>query len=115
MMQRSVSLLRPSFNAATQIFVVGALASMGMVISYAPLLIQRAPTMGAAYAQAGSAPVSQYARAAFYIEQQRQQDYAEAKKIMGGNVPEDVCRQQNIPSAVHDILWSLFEALCRDY
>ncbi|XGW00197.1 MAG: DUF4168 domain-containing protein [Leptolyngbya sp. BL-A-14] len=103
MMQRSVSLLRPSFNAATQIFVVGALASMGIVVSYAPLLIQRTPTMGAAYAQAGSAPVSQYARAAFYIEQQRQQDYAEAKKIMGGNVPEDVCRQQNIPSAVHDI------------
>ena len=76
----------------------------GFVASYAPH-----PMLGAwrasyaAYAQASAPQVSQYARAAFYIEQQRQQDYAEAKKIMSGNVPEDVCRQQNIPSAVHDI------------
>ncbi|MBW4475191.1 MAG: DUF4168 domain-containing protein [Stenomitos rutilans HA7619-LM2] len=103
MMQRSVSLLRPSFNAATQIFVVGALSTMGLLVSYAPLLMQQSPFIGVAYAQSSSTQVSQYARAAFYIEQQRQQDYAEAKKIMGGNVPEDVCRQQNIPSAVHDI------------
>ncbi|MBW4695353.1 MAG: DUF4168 domain-containing protein [Lyngbya sp. HA4199-MV5] len=103
MMQRSVSLLRPSFHAATQFFVVSALSAIGLLASYTPLLTQQSPSIGVAYAQSTSPQVSQYARAAFYIEQQRQQDYAEAKKIMGGNVPEDVCRQQNIPSAVHDI------------
>lgn len=104
MMQRSVSLLRPSLNAATQIFLVGTLSTIGLIVSYALPLMQRSTTpIGAAYAQSSSPQVGQYARAAFYVEQQRQQDYAEAKKIMGGNVPEDVCRQQNIPSAVHDI------------
>jgi hypothetical protein len=105
MMQRSVSLLRPSLNAAPQIFLVGALSTIGFIASYAsPLMPRSMPLLGeVAYAQASSSQVGQYARAAFYIEQQRQQDYAEAKKIMGGNVPEDVCRQQNIPSAVHDI------------
>ena len=79
---------------------------MGLVVSYTPHLVLRSTAWSvsdAAYAQASSPQVSQYARAAFYIEQQRQQDYAEAKKIMSGNVPDDVCRQQNIPSAVHDI------------
>lgn len=103
MMQRSVSLLRPSFNAATQLFVVGAFSAIGLLGNYAPLLTQSSSSTGVAYAQSSSPQVSQYARAAFYIEQQRQQDYAEAKKIMGGNVPEDVCRQQNIPAAVNDI------------
>lgn len=103
MMQRSISLLRPSFNAVTQLFVVGAFSTIGLLASYTPLLMQPIPSIGVAYAQASAPQVGQYARAAFLIEQQRQQDYAEAKKIMGGNVPEDVCRQQNIPSAVHDI------------
>lgn len=105
-MQRSVSLLRPSLNTVTQFFLVSALSTVGLVASDAPHLLLRSTTgspSGAAYAQASPPQVSQYARAAFYIEQQRQQDYAEAKKIMSGNVPEDVCRQQNIPSAVQDI------------
>lgn len=103
-MQHPVSLLRSSIHGVTQVFVVGALSTMGLLTSYAPLLMPRStPLIGAAYAQTSAPQLSQYARAAFLIEQQRREDYAEAKKIMGGNVPEDVCRQQNIPSAVHDI------------
>ncbi|WP_146141073.1 DUF4168 domain-containing protein [Stenomitos frigidus] len=106
MMQFSISLLRPSLNTVTRLFLVSALSTVGLVVSYAPQSMLRSTTWSlgdAAYAQANPPQVSQYARAAFYIEQQRQQDYAEAKKLMSGNVPEDVCRQQNIPSAVHDI------------
>jgi hypothetical protein len=106
MMQPSVSLLHSSLNTVTRLFLVSALSTVGFAVGYAPHLVLRSASWSisdAAYAQGGSPQVSQYARAAFYIEQQRQQDYAEAKKIMSGNVPEDVCRQQNIPSAVHDI------------
>ncbi|MBW4582976.1 MAG: DUF4168 domain-containing protein [Tildeniella nuda ZEHNDER 1965/U140] len=105
MMQRSVSLLRPSLNTVTRLFLISALSTVGLVASDASHLMRRSTwnLSNAAYAQASAPQVSQYARAAFYIEQQRQQDYAEAKKIMSGNVPEDVCRQQNIPSAVQDI------------
>jgi hypothetical protein len=47
--------------------------------------------------------VIQYARAAYEIEQVRRRNYAQAKRILGGNVPEDVCRQQTIPSEVKGI------------
>ena len=105
MMPFPISLLRPSLNTVTRLLLVSALSTVGLVVSDAPHLVLRSAwSLGnAAYAQTSAPQVSQYARAAFYIEQQRQQDYAEAKKIMSGNVPEDVCRQQNIPSAVHDI------------
>ncbi|HIK18711.1 MAG TPA: DUF4168 domain-containing protein [Leptolyngbyaceae cyanobacterium M33_DOE_097] len=49
------------------------------------------------------AQINEYARVAFEIEQMRRKNYAQAKRIMGGNVPEDVCRQQDIPSAVKGI------------
>jgi hypothetical protein len=62
----------------------------------------------AAYAQ--SNPVTQYARAAYEIERLRQSKYAEAKRIMGGTVPDDVCRQSNIPQPVRDICTELMDA-----
>lgn len=56
-----------------------------------------------AYAQGGDSQIARYARAAFEIEQLRQRNYAAAKRIMGGNVPENVCQQANIPAQVRDI------------
>ncbi|MGA7934356.1 MAG: DUF4168 domain-containing protein [Kovacikia sp.] len=54
-------------------------------------------------AHAQSDPVSQYSRAAYEIERMRQKKYGEAKQVMGGDVPADVCRQQNLPSTVRGI------------
>lgn len=56
-----------------------------------------------AYAQGADPQITSYARAAREIERLRQQQYGEAKKLMGGNVPGDVCRQQDIPATVRDI------------
>ncbi len=107
MMQSPASFLRPSVNAAfTRLVLVGALSTVGLIAGFASHLTPRSAHLSlseAAYAQSPNPLVGKYARAAFYIEQQRQQDYAEAKKIMGGNVPEDVCRQQNIPATVRGI------------
>ncbi len=47
--------------------------------------------------------ISEYARVAYQIEQIRRRNYAQAKRILGGNVPEDVCTQPNIPNAVKGI------------
>jgi hypothetical protein len=63
---------------------------------------------GIALAQS-SDKVARYARAAYEIERLRQQHYAEAKRILGGNVPGNVCRQQNIPGPVRSIC-SRFDA-----
>jgi hypothetical protein len=61
----------------------------------------------AAQAQTSPAMVTQYARAAYEIEQLRQQYYAQAKKLLGGNVPGDVCRQSSLPQSVR--------AICTDF
>ncbi len=47
--------------------------------------------------------IARYARAAFDMEQSRRRDYAEVKRIMGGNVPEDVCDRGNLPTQVQNI------------
>ncbi len=62
----------------------------------------------AAYAQAvDPQQITQYARAALKIEQIRQRAYADAKRILSGSVPLDVCRQANIPQSV--------QAICTDF
>lgn len=47
--------------------------------------------------------VRNYARAVLEIEDRRQSAYDEAKTVMHGNVPKEVCRQDNIPRAVQEI------------
>lgn len=76
-------------------------------------------TSSAAYAQSVEPQqITQYARAAYEIEQMRQRDYAEAKRLMGGNVPGDVCRQPNIPPDVKAIcarfLGNSAEIICKN-
>jgi hypothetical protein len=85
--------------------MVGALSTVSLLsgltlqVAQNPAALVSAAT---AYAQSGD-PVSQYARAAYEIERMRQKRYSEAKQVLGGDVPADVCRQQNIPPAVRGI------------
>lgn len=64
-------------------------------------------TVGLLYtgvAQAQSpADIAQYADVARQIELQRMKDFAEVKQLMGGNVPDNVCQQGNIPNKVREI------------
>jgi hypothetical protein len=57
---------------------------------------------GVAQAQS-PADIAQYTTVAQQIERQRMQDFAEVKRLMGGNVPENVCQQGNVPGKVREI------------
>lgn len=56
-----------------------------------------------AQAQPSPTELDQYKNVAVQIEQQRMQDYAEVKKLMGGNVPDSVCQRGDIPPKVREI------------
>ena len=93
---------RPLYSRLT---IVGLLSGLSLLAGLAPTISHQSPLEfnAAAVAQNAKDPIDKYARAAYEIERRRQQDYAEAKRIMGGNVPGDVCRQQDIPAPVRDI------------
>lgn len=71
------------------------------------LLFTAASTVGlmvSGIAQAQSpADIAQYTSVARQIELQRMQDFAEVKRLMGGNVPENVCQRNDIPGKVREI------------
>jgi len=86
--------------------VVGVVSALSLVTGLIPAVNASHAHLefgSVAQAQQSTSPISQYAHAAYEIEQIRQRDYAEAKRIMGGNVPGDVCRQADIPQQVRDI------------
>lgn len=56
-----------------------------------------------AHAQQPPGNMTKYTSVARQIEKQRMQDYAEVKQILGGNVPENVCKQSNLPQQVREI------------
>jgi hypothetical protein len=96
----------------SRIAIVGALSALSLLaglpnVTIRPLGLESG---SAAYAQGNNLPVGQYARSAFEIERLRQRKYAEAKQIMGGKVPDDVCRQSDIPQPVRDICNQLMSA-----
>lgn len=94
--------IRPKFS---QIAVASALSAIGLFAGVVPQLGQSPTNLladAAAFAQADP-QITSYARAAMDIERLRQKRYGEAKQLMGGNVPGDVCRQQDIPSTVRGI------------
>lgn len=47
--------------------------------------------------------LEKYTSVARQIEQQRMQDYNDVKRIMGGKVPENVCKQGDVPAQVRQI------------
>lgn len=73
----------------------------------AMLLFGIASTAGLLFngvAQAQSpADIAQYKTVAQQIERQRMQDFAEVKRLMGGNVPENVCQRNDVPGKVREI------------
>jgi hypothetical protein len=78
---------RPSMLKA---LVLGAVSTLGLLFT--------------SVAQAQSpADIAQYKTVAQRIERQRMQDFAEVKRLMGGNVPENVCQQGNLPGKVREI------------
>lgn len=89
-----------------RLVLIGTCSALGLLSGLAPALLPQAARFefnAVASAQAPTPQISNYAKAAFEIEQIRQREYADAKRIMGGNVPGDVCRQQDIPRPVQDI------------
>jgi hypothetical protein len=97
---------KPISVPLSRMVMVGALSTVSLLSGLTLQIAQNPAALvseTAAYAQSGSDPVSQYARAAYEIERMRQKRYSEAKQVLGGDVPVDVCRQQNIPPAVRGI------------
>jgi Domain of unknown function (DUF4168) len=88
-----------------QTLVVGTLTSLALLSGVLSPLSQLTVTgalSGAVHAQSDDLIV-RYAQAAYEMEQFRRRDYAEVKRIMSGNVPEDVCDRGNIPAPVQAI------------
>ena len=78
---------RPSMLKA---LVFGAVSTLGLLFT--------------SVAQAQSpADIAQYTTVLQQIEPQRMKYMAEVKRLMGGNPPENVCQQGNIPSKVREI------------
>jgi len=92
----------PSHPRSPRLAVNRWVAPARVILPIASLLLVSSLSLGVG-AQTDPAQIGQYARAAYEIEQMRQRDYAEAKRLLGGNVPGDVCRQKDIPQPVQDI------------
>jgi len=80
----------------SQFFVVGALATMGLLSGLTPEYSRDSQSFvfnSAAYAQEVSAEeITRYARAVLAMEPLRQQAYSEIKLIIGsGSIPDIVC------------------------
>lgn len=83
---------RPRFLSA---LAMGTLSAFGVICGIVPAQI--------AQAQPSSTDLEQYKNIAVQIEQQRMQDYAEVKRLMGGTVPDSVCQKGDIPPKVREI------------
>lgn len=84
--------------------LVGVVSLLGIVTSVAMTDLVHAQT---------PAEMTQYTKIAQQIERQRLQEYAKVRGLMGGNVPENVCQQGNLPQPVRDICAD-FDATSRD-
>lgn len=74
--------------------VMGMLSALGLGASLLLSDIAHAQT---------PAEMALYTKIVQQIERQRLQDYAEVKQIMGGNVPDSVCTQGNLPQQVRRV------------
>jgi hypothetical protein len=96
----------PVRPALLQIGVVSVLSVVSLLSGITPQIARHPADLfssSAAYAQ-GDPAVTSYANAAYQIERLRQRKFSEAKQqFSGGNVPANVCQQQNIPAPVRSI------------
>lgn len=88
-----------------QTLAMGTLSACGVIVGIIPTQL--------AQAQPSTTDLDQYKNIAVQIEQQRMQDYAEVKRLMGGTVPESVCQRGDIPPKVREIC-DRFEKSSRD-
>jgi hypothetical protein len=105
MMNFSAYMLSASMKSRRSSALLASIAATVLFTGFAPQIAQ--PVLeyvfGSPALAQTQADVAKYARAAYDIEKLRQSRYAEAKRLMGGNVPGDVCRQQDIPANVRGI------------
>ncbi len=94
----------PSVRRVTLLPMMGMLSALSLGASLLLSDIAHAQT---------PADMALYTNIARQIERQRLQDYAEVKQLMGGNVPDSVCTQGNLPQPVKRIC-DRFDATSRD-
>jgi len=104
MMNLSTVLRLSSKRSQAQSLLVGSLSVLGLISGVLVSEVVHAQAPG---------DMAQYTRVARQIEQQRMQDYAEVKQIMGGTVPENVCQRRDTPQRVQEIC-ERFENTSRD-
>jgi Domain of unknown function (DUF4168) len=81
--------------------IAGLFVALGAVLVFSPEV----------NAQQAPGDIGKYTQVARQIEQQRLKYYAEVKQIMGGNVPENVCTQGNLPANVRQVCNRFNEAV----
>jgi len=89
----------------SRLSLIGTISAIGFLSGWVPGLSRNFSTLvfnTATYAQSAE-QVTQYAKAVLQIEPVRQEALAEAKQIMGGSVPANVCRQSSVPNAVESV------------
>jgi len=96
---------KPLNSLVSRLSLIGTISAIGLLSGWVPGLSQDFSTLvfnTATYAQSAE-QVTQYAKAVLQIEPVRQEALAEAKQIMGGSVPSNVCRQSSIPNTVESV------------
>jgi hypothetical protein len=101
MMKRSTVQLSHRFSLKA---VIGSFFAFGLVASVMLPEAVQAQT---------PEEIEKYTTIAKQIERQRMQDYAEVKKLMGGNVPPNICQQGNLTQPVQNVC-DRFEATSRE-
>lgn len=89
----------------SQVSVVGTLSAISLLSGWIPGLSRNFASLSfdtVVYAQSAS-QVQQYAKAVLQIEPIRRESLEKAKQIMGGSVPANVCRQDDLPSSVEGV------------
>jgi len=94
----------PINSLVSRLSLIGTISAIGLLSGWVPALSRDSTLVfnTAAYAQSAE-QVTQYAKAVLQIEPVRQEALAEAKQVMGGSVPANVCRQSSIPNAVESV------------
>lgn len=104
MMNRSIVLRPFSQTSLFRTVMVGSLSALGVCSAILSAQVSHAQSPN---------ELAQYTNIARQIERQRLQDYAEVKRIMGGNVPANVCQRGDVPPQVREIC-GRFESDSRD-
>lgn len=95
-----------------QTLLVGVLSTVGALsgLSINPTG-EFSVSMGSAVYAQDNTQLAEYAKIVYAIEQLRRPAYQEAKRMMGGELPKDVCTQQQtpVPQSVRSICNNFFE------